>query len=92
MEFVRTPEARFANLDGYPFEPNYENVPDGEGGTLRIHYVDAGPHGWPTLRLSRCFRRDLGDKLATRVRKKKTSNLGTLVVGPPGLEPGTNRL
>ncbi len=57
MEFVRTPEARFANLDGYPFEPNYENVPDGEGGTLRIHYVDAGPrdgelilclHGQPT--------------------------------------------
>ncbi len=36
MEFVRTPEARFANLDGYPFEPNYQNVPDGEGGTLRI--------------------------------------------------------
>ncbi len=57
MEFVRTPDARFANLDGYPFEPNYENVPDGEGGTLRIHYVDAGPrdgelilclHGQPT--------------------------------------------
>ncbi len=57
MEFVRTPEARFANLDGYPFEPNYENVSDAEGGTLRIHYVDAGPrdgelilclHGQPT--------------------------------------------
>ncbi len=57
MEIVRTPDARFENLDGYPFEPNYENVPDGEGGTLRIHYVDAGPrdgelilclHGQPT--------------------------------------------
>ncbi len=43
MEIVRTPEARFANLDGYLFEPNYENIPDAEGGTLRIHYVDAGP-------------------------------------------------
>ena len=39
MEFVRTPEARFANLDGYPFEPNYENVPDGEGGKLRIQRI-----------------------------------------------------
>ncbi|MFA5891951.1 MAG: haloalkane dehalogenase [Actinomycetota bacterium] len=52
MEVLRTPDDRFADLPGYPFEPNYVEV---EG--LRIHYVDAGPrdaapillmHGEPT--------------------------------------------
>jgi pimeloyl-ACP methyl ester carboxylesterase len=54
---VRTPDERFANLAGYPFAPHYVEVPDGEGGRLRIHYVDEGPrdaepilclHGQPT--------------------------------------------
>jgi haloalkane dehalogenase len=40
---LRTPDDRFDNLPGYPFKPNYINIPDGEGGTLRIHYVDEGP-------------------------------------------------
>jgi len=57
MEFLRTPDERFENLDGYPFTPNYIDVPDGEGGQLRMHYVDEGPrdgqpvvmvHGNPT--------------------------------------------
>jgi haloalkane dehalogenase len=43
MESLRTPDDRFANLSGYPFEPHYVEVPDGEGGTLRVHYVDEGP-------------------------------------------------
>jgi haloalkane dehalogenase len=43
MKFVRTPDERFANLPGYPFAPHYVDVPDGEGGTLRMHYVDEGP-------------------------------------------------
>ena len=43
MKILRTPEARFENLPGYSYKPNYVNVPDGEGGTLRIHYVDEGP-------------------------------------------------
>jgi haloalkane dehalogenase len=38
MEILRTPEARFAGLPGYPFEPHYTNL-----GELRIHYVDEGP-------------------------------------------------
>jgi haloalkane dehalogenase len=42
---LRTPEARFADLAGYPFAPNYVEVPDGEGGSLRMHYVDEGPPG-----------------------------------------------
>lgn len=45
METLRTPDARFANLPGYPFAPHYLEVPDGEGGQLRIHYVDEGPRG-----------------------------------------------
>ncbi|MBW2562128.1 MAG: haloalkane dehalogenase [Deltaproteobacteria bacterium] len=43
MHVLRTPDERFENLPGYPFEPHYAEVPDGEGGTLRMHYVDEGP-------------------------------------------------
>ena len=43
MEALRTPEERFADLPDYPFEPNYAEVRDGEGGTLRVHYLDEGP-------------------------------------------------
>lgn len=38
MEFLRTPDERFAHLPDYPFAPHYVEV-DG----LRIHYVDEGP-------------------------------------------------
>jgi haloalkane dehalogenase len=53
MEFVRTPEERFAHLAEYPFEPHYRTLECG----LRMHYVDTGPpdgetvvllHGQPT--------------------------------------------
>lgn len=43
MKTLRTPEDRFRNLPGYPFEPNYVKVSDSEGGRLRVHYVDEGP-------------------------------------------------
>jgi len=43
MKILRTPDERFDNLPDYPFKPNYVNIPDGDGGTLRIHYVDEGP-------------------------------------------------
>ena len=42
MKTIRTPDERFTNLPGFPFEPHYVEVPDGEGGRLRIHYVDEG--------------------------------------------------
>jgi haloalkane dehalogenase len=57
MKALRTPDARFEKLPGYPFAPHYSEVPDGEGGTLRIHHVEEGPadgevilclHGQPT--------------------------------------------
>ncbi len=57
MESLRTPDDRFSGLADWPYEPNYVEVPDGEGGSLRVHYVDEGPadgepvllmHGEPT--------------------------------------------
>ena len=43
MKVLRTPDDRFENLPGYPFEPHYAEIPDGEGGRLRLHHVDEGP-------------------------------------------------
>jgi haloalkane dehalogenase len=43
MKVLRTPDERFKNLKGFPYEPRYKEVPDGEGGFLRIHYIDEGP-------------------------------------------------
>jgi len=43
MDRVRTPDDRFESLPGYDFEPRYAEVAGGEGGTLRIHYLDEGP-------------------------------------------------
>jgi haloalkane dehalogenase len=43
MEFLRTPDSRFADLPGYAFSPNYLMVDDSEGGQLRVHYLDEGP-------------------------------------------------
>ena len=43
MHIVRTPDDRFDGLPGYPFEPHYADIADGDGGTLRMHYVDEGP-------------------------------------------------
>ncbi len=45
MDAVRTPDERFAGLDGYPFDPCYAEVDDTEGGRLRVHYLDEGPAG-----------------------------------------------
>ena len=50
MKTLRTPDKRFEKLPGYDFAPHYTDVPDGEGGTLRIHCVDEGPRdGEPIL-------------------------------------------
>ncbi|MEM7586307.1 MAG: haloalkane dehalogenase [Acidobacteriota bacterium] len=43
MEVLRTPDDRFVDLPGYPFEPHYTEVPSGDGGTLRMHHAEAGP-------------------------------------------------
>jgi haloalkane dehalogenase len=43
MKSLRTPDERFENLPDFPFEPHYVTVVDGEGGELRVHYLDEGP-------------------------------------------------
>lgn len=49
MKILRTPDERFQNLPGYPFEPHYTEVGDGEGGSLRIHHIDEGPSDGPVI-------------------------------------------
>jgi haloalkane dehalogenase len=45
MKVLRTPDERFQDLPGYSYSPNYLDVPDGEGDSLRVHYLDEGPQG-----------------------------------------------
>jgi haloalkane dehalogenase len=51
MHVLRTPDERFAGLPGYAFAPHYVEVPDGEGATLRVHYLDEGTPGAPPVLL-----------------------------------------
>jgi haloalkane dehalogenase len=57
MDFLRTPDERFEDLPGFAYEPHYLEVASGDGGSLRLHYLDEGPraarpllclHGEPT--------------------------------------------
>ena len=43
MDVLRTPDERFVDLPGFPFQPHYLEVPSGDGGSLRVHYLDEGP-------------------------------------------------
>ena len=49
MKVLRTPDERFENLADFPYEPHYLEVDDGDGGRLRIHYLDEGPAGGETV-------------------------------------------
>lgn len=49
MKSLRTPDDCFDNLPGYSFAPHYQNVPDTEGGELRVHFVDEGPRDGPVV-------------------------------------------
>ncbi|MGB1341838.1 MAG: haloalkane dehalogenase [Pseudomonadales bacterium] len=55
MDIMRTPESRFEDLKDYPFAPNFVELDDGEGASLRMHYLDEGEgevilclHGQPS--------------------------------------------
>lgn len=43
MEALTTPDERFEDLVGFPFEPRYTDIDDGQGGMLHMHHVTAGP-------------------------------------------------
>jgi haloalkane dehalogenase len=51
VDTYRTPDESFADLPDYPFEPHYAVIDDGEGGTLRVHYLDEGPADAPPVLL-----------------------------------------
>ena len=51
MQVVRTPDERFEALPNFPFAPHYVEIDDGEGGRLRVHYVDEGPRDGHTVLL-----------------------------------------
>src|SRR3954451_7813201 len=51
METLRTPDDRFAGLSDFLYEPKYADVPDGDGGTLRLSYVESGSADAPTVLL-----------------------------------------
>jgi haloalkane dehalogenase len=52
VEVLRTPDEHFADLPGFPYQPRYVEVDDGDGGALRIAYVEDGPgDGEPVLLL-----------------------------------------
>src|SRR5277367_1131151 len=43
MQTLRTPDGRFTDLPEFPYTPNYSDVSDDDGGTLRMAWVQAGP-------------------------------------------------
>jgi len=47
MRTLRTPEERFADVKGFDYPVGYGEVPDGDGGALRMAYVSAGPKDGP---------------------------------------------
>ncbi|MGI8523591.1 MAG: haloalkane dehalogenase [Nocardioides sp.] len=51
MRTLRTPDERFADLTDFPYQPRYAEVPDDEGGSLRMAWVEAGPEDGPVALL-----------------------------------------
>jgi haloalkane dehalogenase len=51
METLRTADDRFEAVTGFDHEPRYAEVDDGDGGTLRMAYVEAGPADGPVVLL-----------------------------------------
>lgn len=43
MHALRTPDEQFVDLPDFSWEPKYAAVPDGDGGSLRMAYLDEGP-------------------------------------------------
>lgn len=83
MGVLRTPDDRFVDLPGYPFEPHYVTVESDGVEPLRMHYVDAGPadgrvvllvHGQPTW--SYLYRKVINVLTAAGLRVIAPDNIG----------------
>ena len=51
MQTLRTPDERFVGLSGFDFDPHYAEVADGDGGSLRVHYLREGARDAPVVLL-----------------------------------------
>jgi haloalkane dehalogenase len=51
MRVLRTPDGRFADLPAFPYPPRYADVPTGDGGSLRMAWVEDGPADGPVVLL-----------------------------------------
>ena len=51
VQVLRTPDDRFADLEGFDFEPHYRDVHADDGTVLRLHFVDEGPATAPPVLL-----------------------------------------
>jgi haloalkane dehalogenase len=51
MDILRTSDERFADLPGFDFAPHYAEIADGEGGSLRVHYLREGNSDAPVVLL-----------------------------------------
>ena len=49
MRVLRTPEPRFGALPGFDLPPHYSDVPDQDGGVLRMAWVEDGPADGPVV-------------------------------------------
>jgi len=49
MNFHESPDQRFEGLPDFNFAPNYVAIDDDEGGTLKMHYIEAGPKNGPPV-------------------------------------------
>jgi haloalkane dehalogenase len=51
MKTLRTPDERFSSLPDFSYVPHYQEVGDGDGGTLRVHYLQEGDPDAPVVLL-----------------------------------------
>ena len=51
MDTLRTPDDRFLDLPDFDVAPAYAEVPDDDGGSLRMAYVESGPADGPVALL-----------------------------------------
>ncbi|MFD0469025.1 hypothetical protein ACFQ0B_12430 [Nonomuraea thailandensis] len=73
LRVLRTPDARFANLPDYPFQPHYVAV---DGGRLRMHYLDERPEH-PTGRPYCCCTATRRGATCTGTSSRRSSRPGT---------------